>query len=166
MAPMTEIEALKVTEVKLSKNFYGMVLTVVFAILLFVVQGCSKSTPACDNGKTIKAVVNIVSQDFKNDLSEIVGLGRPGMELTDEEWKTMRAGMVIDLENIREHSFDEAEGKRKCAANLMIVSGGSKELIPVSYVSEINKDTGELKVALSGLEEYKKSKTAPVMLPE
>lgn len=155
-------------EVKPSKHFYGMgmVLTGVFAILLFSVQGCSKTTPACDSGKTVKAVVNIVGQDFKNDLAAIVGLGGPGMELTDEEWKSIRAGMVIDLENIREHSFEEAEGKRKCAANLMIVSGGSKELIPVTYISEINKDTGELKVTLSGLEEYKKSKTAPSMLPE
>ncbi|MEW6418470.1 MAG: hypothetical protein AB1480_10160 [Nitrospirota bacterium] len=155
-------------KVKLSKNFRctGMVLTGVFAILLFALQGCSKSTPACDSGKTIKTVVNIVSQDFKNDLAAIVGVGGPGMELTDEEWKSIRAGMVIDLENIREHSFDEAECKRKCAANLMIVSGGSKELIPVTYISEINKDTGELKVTLSGLEEYKKSKVAPPMLPE
>lgn len=154
-------------EVKLSKNFrcMGMVLTGVFAILLFALQGCSKSTPACDNGKTIKVVVNIVSQDFKNDLAAIVGAGGPGMELTDDEWRTMRAGMIIDLENIREHSFDEAEGKRKCAANLMIVSGGSKELIPITYDSEINKDTGELKITLSGVDEYKKSKTAP-MFPE
>jgi hypothetical protein len=151
----------------LSKNFHrmGMVLIGVFAVLLLAEYGCSKSAPACDNGKTVKAVINIVGKDFKNDLASIAGLGGPGMELTDDEWRTIRAGMIIDLENIREHSYDEAEGKRKCAANLMIVTSGSKELIPVTYVSEINKDTGELKITLSGLEEYKKAKTAP-MLPE
>jgi len=154
-------------KVKLSKNFYriGMVFTGVFAVLLLAVYGCSKSTPACDNGKTVKGVINMVSQDFKKDLATIAGMGGPGTELTDDEWRTIRAGMIIDLENIREHSYDETEGKRKCAANLMIVNSGSKELIPVTYESEINKDTGELKITLSGLEEYKKSKTAP-MLPE
>jgi hypothetical protein len=107
-----------------------------------------------------------VSQDFKKDLAAITGLGGPGMELTDDEWRTIRAGMVIDLENIREHSFDEAAGQRKCAANLMIVRGGSKELIPITYISELNKDTGDLKITLSGMEEFKKAKTAPVPLPE
>ena len=154
-------------EVKLSKKFHslGVVFTGVFVLLLLAVYGCSKSTPACDNGKTVKGVINIVSQDFKKDLAAIVGMGGPGMELTDDEWRTIRAGMIIDLENIREHSYDEAEGKRECAANLMIVSSGSKELIPVTYVTEISKDTGELKITLSGLEEYQKAKTAP-MLPE
>lgn len=146
-------------------NRTGIVLTGVFAAMLFAVYGCSKSAPSCDSGKNIKAVINTVSQDFKKDLSAIVGLGGPGMELTDDEWKTIRAGMVIDLESIREHGYDEAEGKRKCAANLMIVSSGQKELVPITYISEMNKDTGELKVTLSGLEEYKKSKTPPV-LPE
>ncbi len=152
-------------KVKLSKNFYriGRVFTGIFAVLLLAVYGCSKSTPACDNGKTVKAVINIVGQDFKKDLSSIVGMGGPNMELTDDERRTIRAGMIIDLENIREHSYDEAEGKRKCAANLMIVSSGSKELIPVNYESEIDKDTGELKITLSGLEEYKKAKTAPML---
>jgi hypothetical protein len=154
-------------KVKLSQNFLrtGMVLIGVFAVLLVAVYGCSKSTPACDNGKTIKTVINLVSQDFKKDLAAIAGLGGPGMELTDDEWRTIRAGMIIDLENIREHSYDEAAGNRKCAANLMIVSSGKKELIPITYVSEINKNTGELKITLSGLDEYKKAKTAP-MLPE
>jgi hypothetical protein len=153
--------------VKLSKNFLrkGMILIGIFAVLLIAVYGCSKSTPACDSGKTMKTVINMVSQDFKKDLAAIAGLGGPGMELTDDEWRTIRAGMIIDLENIREHSYDEAGGKRKCAATLMIVNGGKKELIPVTYVSEINKDTGELNIMLSGLDEYRKTKTAPV-LPE
>jgi hypothetical protein len=151
-------------KVKLVKKYFYIGIGIL-TVLLFAVYGCSKSIPACDNGKTIKSVINLVSQDFKKDLASIAGLGGPGMELTDDEWRTIRAGMVIDLENIREHSYDEAEGKRKCAANLMIVSSGKKELIPITYVSEINKDTGELNLSLSGLDEYRKTKTAP-MLPE
>jgi hypothetical protein len=151
-------------KVKLSdKNFYIGI--GIFAILMFTAYGCSKSAPSCDSGKTVKSVINLVGQDFKKNLASIAGLGGPGMELSDDEWRTIRAGMIIDLENIREQSFDEAEGKRKCAANLMILNGGKKELIPVTYVSEINKDTGELNITLSGLDEYRKTKTAP-MLPE
>jgi hypothetical protein len=135
-------------------------------MLLVFACGCSKSAPKCDDGKTVKAVVDTVSQDFKKDLAGIAGLGGPGMELSDDEWKTIRAGMVIDLENIREHSFDEAAAKRNCAANLMIVQGGSKELIPVTYVAERNKDTGDVKITLSGMEEFRKSKSEPVPLPE
>jgi hypothetical protein len=83
------------------------------------------------------------------------------MELTDDEWKLLRASMVINLENIREQSYDKDAGKRICAANLMIVSSGSKDIIPVTYTAEISKDTGDLKVTLSGLQEFKKAKTAP-----
>ena len=142
----------------------AVVITGFFAMLLILVGGCSKSIPGCDDGKTVKAVINTVSQDFKKDLAGIAGLGGPGMELSEDEWKTIRAGMVIDLEGIREQSFDEAVGKRICAANLMIMQGGRKELIPITYVPEINRETGELKIALSGLDEFRKTKANP--LPE
>jgi hypothetical protein len=147
----------------LSRESHAVLLLMagVFIMLLAGASGCSKSVSKCDDDKAIKAVINTVSQDMKKDLAAVAGLGGPGMELSDDEWRTIRAGMVIDLENIREHSFDEAANKRTCAANLMIVQGGKKELIPVTYVSEMNKDTGELKVALSGLQEYKKSQKAP-----
>ena len=93
-------------------------------------------------------------------------MGGPGMGLSDDEWRTLRAGMVIDLENIREHSLDEAAGKRNCAANVMIMQSGKKELIPVTYVTEMNKDTGDLKIILSGLDEYKKAQQPSVDIPE
>ena len=143
-----------------------LVITGIFIFLLIFSFGCSKSAPKCDDGKTVKAVVDAVSQDMKKDLAAVAGMGGPGMELSDDEWRTIRAGMVIDLENIREHSFDEAAGKRNCAANVMIVKGGSKELIPVTYVAERNKDTGDVKVTLSGLDEFKKSRAEPMHVPE
>ena len=152
-------------EVISSKKFhYTVVITGLFATLLVMAGGCSKSVPGCDDGKTVKAVINTVSQDFKKDLAAVAGLGGPGMELSDDEWRTIRAGMVIDLENIREQSFDEAAGKRVCAATLMVVQGGRKELIPITYVPETSKETGDLKITLSGLDEFKKAE--PVPAPE
>ena len=155
-------------KVRLSKIFYRgeLVLAGVFIMLFVFASGCSKSAPKCDDGKTIKAVIDTVSQDLKKDLAAVAGVGGPGMELSDDEWRTIRAGMVIDLENIREQSFDEAADRRNCAANVMIVKGGSKELIPVTYVTERNKDTGDVKITLSGLEEFKKSKSEAMPLPE
>lgn len=138
----------------------------IFTILLVFAPGCSKSAPKCDDGNTVKLVIDTVSQDIRKDLAAIAGMGGPGMELSDDEWKTIRAGIIIDLENIREHSLDEAAEKRNCAANVMIVEGGKKELIPVTYTAERNKDTGDVKVTLSGLEEIKKTKSEPMHVPE
>lgn len=155
-------------KITLSKmiHFRALVITGLLAMLLILVGGCSKSIPGCDDGKTVKAVINTVSQDFRKKLSGIAGMGGPGMELSEDEWKTIRSGMVIDLENIREQSFDEAAGKRTCTANLMVVQGGKKDLIPITYVPEVNKETGELNIALSGLDEFRKAKAQPAPLPE
>jgi hypothetical protein len=155
-------------KIALSKTVHtsAFVVTGLLAMLLILAGGCSKSIPGCDDGKTVKAVINMVSQDFRKNLSGIAGMGGPGMELSEDEWKTIRAGMIIDLENIREQSFDEAAGKRTCAANLMVVQGGKKDLIPITYVPEVNKETGELNIALSGLDEFRKEKAQPAPLPE
>jgi hypothetical protein len=155
-------------KITLSKMIHVRVLVItgLLAILLILVVGCSKSIPGCDDGKTVKTVINTVSQDFRKNLSGIAGMGGPGMELSEDEWKTIRSGMVIDLENIREQSFDETAGKRTCTANLMVVQGGKKDLIPITYVPEVNKETGELNIALSGLDEFRKAKAQPAPLPE
>jgi hypothetical protein len=155
-------------KIALSKTVHtsAFVVTGLLAMLLILVGGCSKSIPGCDDGKTVKAVINTVSQDFRKNLSGIAGMGGPGMELSEDEWKTIRAGMVIDLENIMEQSFDEAAGKRTCAANLMVVQGGKKDLIPITYVPELNKETGEINITLSGLDEFRKEKAQPAPLPE
>jgi hypothetical protein len=152
----------------LSKMLHSgvLVITGLFTVLLILLGGCSKSIPGCDDGKTVKAVINAVSQDFRKHLSGIAGMGGPGMELSEDEWKTIRSGMIIDLENITEQSFDEAAGKRMCAADLMVVQGGKKDLIPITYVPEVNKETGELKISLSGLDESRKAKAEPAPLPE
>ena len=78
------------------------------------------------------------------------------MELSDDEWKLLRSGMIIDLENIREQNFDKDTGKRTCAANLMIVEGGKKELTPIIYIPMTQEGSGELQVTISGLDTYGK----------
>jgi hypothetical protein len=118
-------------------------------------SGCSKSVPNCDDGKTIKAVINAVSQDLKKQLSGVAGV-QPGMELSDDEWKLLRSGMIIDLENIREQNFDKNTGQRTCAANLMIVQSGKKELTPITYIPMTQEGSDELQVTISGLDNYGK----------
>ena len=138
----------------------------VFLMILILVGGCSKSVPGCDDGKTVKAVINTVSDNFRKNLSGIAGMGGPGMELSEDEWRTIRSGMIIDLQDIREQSFDEEAGKRICAANLMVVEGGKKELIPVTYTPELNKGTGQLNISLSGLDKLREAESEPTPLPE
>jgi len=144
----------------------AIIFTGALTILSTLLFGCSKSTPKCDSGKAVTGVIDTVGQDFKKDLAALTGMGGPGMELTDDEWKTIRAGMIIDLENIREQGFNENSGKRTCAASLLIVSGGKKKIIPITYISEIQKDSGELKTTISGLAEFKQEQTAPPRVPE
>ena len=125
-------------------------------ILIFLLMsGCSKSVPKCDDGKTIDAVINAVSQDFRKQLSGLAGV-QAGMELSDDEWKLLRSGMIIDLENIREQNFDENTGKRTCAANLMIVQGGKKELTPITYIPVRQEGSNELQVTISGLDNHER----------
>lgn len=141
----------------------GGIAGTLFLILLTLLPACTKSVPDCDDGKAVKAVINTVSEDLKEDLSSIAAA--PGMALTEEEWKLIRAGMIIDLEDIREQSFDKDAGVRKCAATLMIQSSGSKERIPLTYIPKLNKETGDLVVAIFGLAEYKQSLEPPEMIP-
>lgn len=133
-------------------------------ILWTLVPACTKSVPDCDDGKAVTAVINSVSQSLREDLSAVAAA--PGMALTDEEWKLIRAGMIIDLEDIREQSFDKDTGIRKCAATLMIQSSGSKERIPLTYIPRLNQDTGNLAVAISGMDEYRQSLGTPELIPE
>jgi hypothetical protein len=80
----------------LSKMLHSgvFVITCLFTVLLILLGGCSKSIPGCDDGKTVKAVINAVSQDFRKNLSGIAGMGGPGMELSEDEWKTICEGGI------------------------------------------------------------------------
>jgi hypothetical protein len=119
------------------------------ALLFLVISGCSKSTPNCDDSKTVDAVIDAVGQNMKKKLAGIAGV-QPGMELSDDEWKLMRAGMIISLENIK--GMKTEEGKSECSADLIIVSGGSKETTPITYNASIQKDSGSLQITLFGFD--------------
>ena len=119
------------------------------ALLVTLMAGCSKSTPACDSGKVMDGVIYAVGQDIRKNLSGIAAMGGPGMELSDDEWRTIRSGMIITVENIKEQGFDEASGQRTCAGNVIIMRSGKKETMPVTYFAEIDKTSGELKTTIS-----------------
>ncbi len=121
----------------------------IFICLFLVISGCSKSTPECDDSKTIDAVIHAVGQNMKGKLAGIAGV-QPGMELSDDEWRLIRSGMVISLDNIK--GFKTEEGKSECTADLIIVSSGSREVNPITYHASINKDSGSLQISISGLE--------------
>jgi hypothetical protein len=142
------------------------VLASVLTMLLPLSWGCTKSAPKCDSGKATTAVIDAVGRDMKKDLAAIAGMGGPGMELSDDEWRTIRAGMVIDLENIKEQGLDENSGKRTCGADLIVVRSGKKKTTPITYVLELNKESGALSTTVSGLAESKEKERAPVRLPE
>lgn len=119
------------------------------ALLVPLIAGCSKSTPACDSGKVMDGVIYAVGQDIRKNLSGIAAMGGPGMELSDDEWRTIRSGMIITVENIKEQGFDEPSGQRTCAGNVIIMRSGKKETMPVTYFAEIDKTSGELKTTIS-----------------
>lgn len=128
-------------------------------------EGCTKSVPKCDSDKAVTAVIDAAGRDMKKDLASIAGGGTTGTELTDDEWKAIRSGMIINLDNIREEGFDEGAGKRRCAANV-IVNMDKKSGIPVTYLEELNTDTGEVKTTVSGLAKAKETESALPQAPE
>lgn len=126
------------------------------------VTSCSKSAPTCDSSKAVDAVIYAVGQDIRKDLSGVASIG--GSELSDEEWKMFRAGMVITVDNMREQGVDEGTGKRRCAGQVSIQNSGKTDLIPVTYTTELDT-SGAVKVVVSGLEARSKAPAAP-LIPE
>ena len=135
------------------------------ALLVPLMAGCSKSTPACDSGKVMDGVIYAVGQDIRKNLSGIAAMGGPGMELSDDEWRTIRSGMIITVENIKEQGFDEASGQRTCAGNVTITRSGKKETMPVAYFAEIDKTSGELKTTISA-SKGKENEGNPLQTPQ
>ncbi len=137
----------------------------VFAGLIFVAGfflfGCSKAAPKCDSGKVVDAIIHEVSQDMKKDANFLAGAGSG--ELSEDEWRTLRAGIMITVDNIREQNYAKDLDKRTCAGNLIIQDSSGKESIPVVYIPETDKVSGEVRVALTGYQEHKNKKTGPLI---
>ena len=122
---------------------------------------CSKAAPKCDSGGAVDAVIHEVSQDMKKDFNYLASAGTG--ELTEDEWRTMRAGIMITVVDIREQNFDKDTDRRTCAGNLVIQEAAGKESIPITYIPETDKASGGVKVTLSGYQEHKNKKTAPLI---
>jgi hypothetical protein len=129
--------------------FLQMVLIGVLIMVAILSFGCSKSPTTCDSTDTVKAVISTASDSFKEQLSAVAGV-QPGMELSEDEWRLMRAGMEFSLQNISEQSFNKGTGERHCSADLIVHRTGAKETIPISYTTEL-QSSGELKVTVSGI---------------
>jgi hypothetical protein len=136
--------------------FFGM------ALMMLSLSSCSKAAPKCDSSKAVDAVIYAVGQDMRKDLSGVAGIAGP--ELSEEEWRMFRAGIVITVDNMREQAVDENTGKRTCAGNVSIQNSGKTEIIPVTYVTELDA-SGSVKVSLSGLEARKRAPAGP-LVPE
>jgi len=92
-------------------------------------------------------------EDLKSQLSSVASAGgQPGMELSEDEWRTMRAGMNFELRNIKQFSFDEAAGILECEADLIVFSSGQENNIPIEYTAEIVESTGKVLVTIFELE--------------
>jgi hypothetical protein len=125
-------------------------ITIIFS---FVLTGCSKGPPTCDSEKVQKAVIDEHIADLKSQVSSVAGAsGVPGMELSEDEWRLMRAGMNFELRNIKQFSFDEAAGILECEADLIVFSSGQQENIPIEYTAEIAASTGQVNVTVITLD--------------
>lgn len=129
------------------------ILLCIVMIFSFVLAGCSKGPPTCDNKKVKKAVINQHIKDLKSQVSAVASAGgQPGMELTEDEWRAMRAGMNFELRNIKQFSFDEADGILECEADLIVFSGGIENNIPIEYTAEIVETSGQVHATIYELE--------------
>lgn len=139
----------------------GEVIGGLIIVAALFVSACSKAAPKCDNGKAVDAVIHEVSQDLKKDMGMLAGAG--GDELSEDEWRTLRAGMIITVDNIREQNYAKDSDRRTCAGNLIIQDSSGKESIPIVYIPETDKASGEIRVTLTGYKEHKDKQTGPVL---
>ena len=134
-----------------SRTIY--ILCLALLILAVVLPGCTKSPPTCDANKVKKAVIAKHIEDLKSQVSAVAGAGgQSGMELTEDEWRLMRAGMNFELRNIKQFSFDEATGTLECEADLITFSSGVESSMPIEYTAEIVKGTNQVLVTIYELE--------------
>lgn len=142
-------------EIHCLRKIYKMfpILFCIVMIFSFVLAGCSKGPPTCDSKKVQKAVIAQYIEDYKSQVSAVAGAGgQPGMELSEDEWRLIRAGMNFELRNIKQFSFDEATSILECEADLIVFSGGKQDNIPIEYTAETVESTGQVLVTIFELE--------------
>lgn len=130
---------------------------VIMVLSMGLMPACSRSTPACDSGKAVDSVVHLAGQRIRTELSFLTSMG--GSPLSDDEWRSLRLGMAINVGNITEKGFNENTGNRICAGTLTVTNRGRKERTPIEYSIELDKASGKLKTTMSGFP--KKPEAAP-----
>jgi hypothetical protein len=142
-------------EIRCLKKSYKMIPFFLGIVMIFsvVLAGCSKGPPTCNSKKVQEAVIDQHIKELKSQLSAVAGAGgQPGMELSEDEWRLMRAGMNFELRNIKQFSFDEAAGILECEADLIVFSSGLQNNIPIEYTAEIVASTGQVHATIYELE--------------
>ena len=142
-------------EIRCLKKTYKIIPILLGIMMIFsvVLAGCSKGSPTCDSKKVQEAVIDEYIKDYKSQVSAVAGAGgQPGMELSEDEWRLMRAGMNFELRNIKQFSFDEAAGILECEADLIVFSSGLQDNIPIEYTAEIVASTGQVHATIYILE--------------
>ena len=141
-------------EIRCLKKASEMITILLVMVMMFsvVLAGCSKGPPACDSKKVKEAVIERYVEDLRSQISAVASIGGAGSELSDDEWRMMRAGMNFELKNIKQFSFDEATGTLECEADLLMFSSGKKDNIPIEYTAEIVASTGQVHATIYLLE--------------
>ncbi len=144
----------------------GLIMTLMMLVLVssagIGLSACSKAAPKCDSSTAVDAVIHSVSQEMKKEMNIVAGAGSG--DLSEDEWRMMRAGMLITVDSIREQGYDESTDTRTCGGNLIIQNSGSRDTIPITYIPIKDKTTGEVRVQLSGYREFKeRSRNAPLL---
>jgi len=141
-------------EIRCLTKAYKIIPVFLCIVMMFsvVLAGCSKGPPTCDSKKVKEAVIEQHLENLKSDLNAVASIGGAGSELSDDEWRMMRAGMNFELRNIKQFSFDEAAGVLECEADLIVFSSGMKNNIPIEYTAEIVASTGQIHATIYELE--------------
>jgi hypothetical protein len=137
------------------ESFYRIIpfLIWIFMTCAGFLAGCSKSPTTCDAKKVKKAVIAEYIDILKGRVSSVAGAsGQPGMELSEDEWRMMRAGMNFELKNIKQFRFDKAKGQLECEADLIMYSSGTQKDIPIEYTADVTEGTDQVLVTIYELE--------------
>lgn len=119
----------------------GIAFLFVFSAFL---TGCSRSTGACNEDKTIDALTEAVYASLKDQLSFIAGV-TPGSEMSEDEWKLIRVSTQVKVDNIRQTG--QQGGRFECAADVVVLTSGGKDEMAVTYASGLTA-SGDVKVMI------------------
>jgi len=120
----------------------GIAFRLIFIVFL---ASCSRATGACNEDKTIDAATEAVYASLKDQLAFIAGV-TPGSEMSEDEWKAIRLGTQVKVDNIRQTG--RQGGRFECAANVVVTTSGGKEEMHITYTSGLTA-SGDVRVIIT-----------------